>query len=268
MENRLRQCLKEDIRSRVSNKKVAVFLSGGVDSTCCLLSCVDLGLDITAYTFYLQGHVSQDLLASRAITKKLGIKLKEVVVPYSIDRLKEDAKRIIKEYKTTKKTAVQCIHPFLYIMPQVKENDIVSGLYADDLYGTSRKGNIIGHNSKQEFDVFRKNQIAQQDYSCVYIKECAKRHGKNLVTPFIGGTTEEYLMGLDWNQMNGKRPKEIAIKAFDDYYRENAWYRKNSNLQVNSGIREYHDLLLKTDLNKRNHRSVVGVYNDIQKGIV
>lgn len=181
--------------------------------------------------------------------------------------MQEDVFKIIKEYKTAKKTAVQCIHPFIYIMPTVKEKDIISGLYADDLYGTSRKGNIIGRRSKKEFDEYRRKQLAQKDYSCVYIKECARKYGKNLITPFVGGFTEEYLMSLDWKEMNGKRPKMIAVKAFEDYYMKNAWYRKNSNLQVNSGIREYHDLLLNTPMNKRKNKSVTGIYNDILKGV-
>lgn len=263
----LRECLKEDIKSKITSEDVAVFLSGGMDSTCCLLSCIDLGLNITAYSFYLEGHISQDICASREITKKLGIKLNEVIVPYSSYKLQEDVFKIIKEYKTAKKTAVQCIHPFIYIMPTVKEKDIISGLYADDLYGTSRKGNIIGRRSKKEFDEYRRKQLAQKDYSCVYIKECARKYGKNLITPFVGGFTEEYLMSLDWKEMNGKRPKMIAVKAFEDYYMKNAWYRKNSNLQVNSGIREYHDLLLNTPMNKRKNKSVTGIYNDILKGV-
>lgn len=263
----LRECLKKDIKNSITTKDVAVFLSGGMDSTCCLLSCIDLGLNITAYSFYLEGHISQDICASRTITEQLNIPLKEIVIPYSIERLKEDTIKIITEYKTSKKTAVQCLHPFIYIMPSVKEKDIVSGLYADDLYGTSRKGSIIGRKSKKEFDAYRKRQISQKDYSCVYIKECAKRNGKNLITPFVGGFTEKYLLSLDWKEMNESRPKMIAVKAFEDYYKENAWYRRNSNLQVNSGIREYHDLLLNTDLNKRNNKSVTGIYNDILRGV-
>lgn len=39
----LRECLKEDIKSKITSEDVAVFLSGGMDSTCCLLSCIDLG---------------------------------------------------------------------------------------------------------------------------------------------------------------------------------------------------------------------------------
>lgn len=266
--NRFRECICKDIAEGIGNEKnVAVFLSGGIDSTSCLLACIDLGLNITAYTFYLEGHESQDLHASRAISNKINVPLKEIVVPYSINKLQEDTIRIIKEFKTARKTAVQCIHPFLYIIPEVKENTIVSGLYADDLYGTSRKGNIIGRKNKREFDIFRLHSLSQENYSCVYIRKAVEKSGKKLVTPFKGGALQEYLMGLSWEQMNTPVAKYIAVSAFNDYYGRNAWYRKNSNLQVNSGIREYHELLLKTPLNKRNSENVVGIYNDILRGV-
>lgn len=65
-----------------------------------------------------------------------------------------------------------------------------------------------------------------------------------------------------------KEIKMIDVKAFEDFYGSGAWYRKNSNLQCNSGIREYHDLLLRTELNKRKSKNVVAIYNDILKGNV
>lgn len=224
-------------------------------------------MHITAYTFYLEGRKSQDLYAARAITKTLGIRLNETIVPYSLDTLQKDVVRIIHEYKTSRKTAVQCIHPFIYMIPNVNESVVVSGLYADDLYGTSRNGTIIGHKSKSEFDAFRKRSIAQEDYSCVYIKKAVEKSEKKLITPFKGGLLQEYLLSLSWEQMNTPKVKTIAIQAFIDYYGNNPWYRKNSNLQVNSGIREYHDLLLNTPLNRNKHISVVGIYNDILRGL-
>lgn len=186
--NKFREYIKADIQERLeSEKKVAVLLSGGIDSTCCLLACIDLGLDVTAYTFYLKGHKSQDLCAARAITKTLGVRLKEIIVPYSIDSLQTDVIRIIREYRTARKTAVQCIHPFLYIVPNIEEKTVVSGLYADDLYGTSRKGTIIGQKNREAFNSFRRQSIAQQDYSCVYIRKAIEKAGKRLITPFVGG---------------------------------------------------------------------------------
>lgn len=263
-----RRLMLEAVKSESGSSEVAVLLSGGVDSTCVLLACLDAGLDVHAYTFYLNGNESQDVRASRRICGDLGINLTEIVVPYSIDSLMSDTRRIIREFGTTRKTAVQCIHPFLYIVPEVTEYDVFSGLYADDLWGTSRKGNQEGHRGELQFKNYRQGQLRQQDYSCVYIRKCFERSGKSLHMPFISKGVSEYLLSLSWDEMNEPKPKTLAVRAYGDYFSKHNWYRRNSNLQVNSGIREYHDLLLRTELNTRKLKSVTGIYNDIASGRV
>ena len=258
----------EAVRSESSSDEVAVLLSGGVDSTCVLLACLDAGFDVNAYTFYLKGHESQDVRASRRICRDLGIGLTESVVPYSIDSLVADTRRIVREFGTTRKTAVQCIHPFLYVVPEVKEHDVFSGLYADDLWGTSRKGNQEGHGGEARFRAYRQRQLTQQDYSCVHIRRCFERSGKSLHMPFASIGVSEYLLSLSWDEMNRPRPKALAVRAYSEHFSKYGWYRRNSNLQVNSGIREYHDLLLRTELNTRGLKSVAGIYNDIANGRV
>lgn len=263
-----RRLMLEAVRSESGSDEVAVLLSGGVDSTCVLLACLDAGFEVHAYTFYLKGHESQDVRASRRICGDLGIGLTESVVPYSIDSLVADTRRIVREFGTTRKTAVQCIHPFLYVVPDVKERDVFSGLYADDLWGTSRKGNQEGHSGEARFRAYRQRQLTQQDYSCVYIKKCFERAGKSLHMPFVSSGVSEYLLSLSWDDMNRPKPKALAVRAYAEHFSKHDWYRKNSNLQVNSGIREYHDLLLRTELNTRGLKSVTGIYNDIANGRV
>lgn len=258
----------EAVKHESDSEDVAVLLSGGVDSTCVLLACLDAGFNVNAYTFYLKGNESQDVRASRRICRDLGIGLKEIVVPYSISSLVSDTRRIIREYGTTRKTAVQCIHPFLYVAPEVEEHDVFSGLYADDLWGTSRRGNQEGHSGDERFRSYRREQLSQQDYSCVYIKKCFENHGKSLRTPFASEGVSEYLLSLSWDEMNRPRPKALAVRSYNEHYSKHGWYRRNSNLQVNSGIREYHDLLLRTELNTRGLKSVTGIYNDIASGVV
>ena len=43
------------------NGKVGLLLSGGLDSLSVLLSCLDIGIEPTCYTFYLEGNESEDL---------------------------------------------------------------------------------------------------------------------------------------------------------------------------------------------------------------
>lgn len=248
--------------------RAAVLMSGGVDSTCVLLACLDAGIEVTAYTFHLAAHESQDAKASRRICSDLGVRLTEVVVPYSLDALEADVRRIVRTFGTTRKTAVQCIHPFLYVVESVSEDDAFSGLYADDLWGTSRKGAQVARTGRRAFRAYREAQLAQTDYSCAHIAKLFASHGKRLHMPFASTGVSRYLLGLTWDEMNRPRPKALAVRAYPEYFTGRGWYRRNSNLQVNSGIREYHDLLLRTGLNTRGLKSVRGIYNDIAKGVV
>jgi hypothetical protein len=56
------------------------------------------------------------------------------------------------------------------------------------------------------------------------------------------------------------------LNAFNDYFSKQNIYRKNSNLQVGSGIREWHNELLNTELNKNNRKRVDEIYKDIARG--
>lgn len=59
--------------------------------------------------------------------------------------------------------------------------------------------------------------------------------------------------------------KKQTYNAFKEEIDKLHLYRRNSSMQINSGIRELHDELLKTDWNTKGFKSVVGVYNQIIK---
>jgi len=67
-----------DIRSLLLNalqgieeKKVALYLSAGVDSTCAGLALEELGHEVHAYTFMLDGKLSTDFSLARKNAKRL-----------------------------------------------------------------------------------------------------------------------------------------------------------------------------------------------------
>ena len=49
------------------NKKVALLFSGGLDSLSLMISCLDVGIKPTLYSFKLEGIESDDIKASRRI---------------------------------------------------------------------------------------------------------------------------------------------------------------------------------------------------------
>ena len=109
------------------NKKVALLFSGGLDSLSLMISCLDVGIRPTLYSFKLEGIESDDIKASRRIANIYGLKLVEVTIPKNISTLIDDVEFIIEKFKVKKKTQIQCIQPFIHIVKYVEE-DIVLGI--------------------------------------------------------------------------------------------------------------------------------------------
>ena len=74
-----------------------------------------------------------------------------------------------------------------------------------------------------------------------------------------------YILSKDFSQLHKPKLKQLTYDNYKNEIDKYDLYRKNSSLQVNSGVREWHDELLKTELNINNWKSVVGIYNYIFK---
>lgn len=58
--------------------------------------------------------------------------------------------------------------------------------------------------------------------------------------------------------------------AFDDYYKKGAYYRDQTDYsyQINSRLRDLHDMLLESKYNINGHKAIIGLYNDIAKEVL
>ena len=70
-----------------------------------------------------------------------------------------------------------------------------------------------------------------------------------------------YFLQLPVSEIRYGKQKKQTYEAFKQEIDELSLYRRNSSMQVNSGIREFHDELLKSEYNTGNYKSVVGIYN-------
>ena len=233
--------LEEKIRDKNS---VAILFSGGLDSLSLLLSCLDIGIKPVLYTFFLESYESSDIKSSRNIAKIFGLKLIEI------------------PFNTYKKSAVQCVHPFLYAEKLIKEKYVLSGLCADDLYGTSKHMSILSKNY-EEFQRKRLDIISDETSSGYrYIKSIF--HNKIFIAPYKEcRKLIDYFMSLDYKSMNSPKQKYVTYSAYRNVIDRYKLYRRNENLQCASKIREYHDSLLKTDLNTNNYKIVTPIYRNL-----
>ena len=264
----MRKILNEEL-IKYKSKDVALLFSGGMDSLSLLLSCLDVGVRPHLYTFKLKNYESEDYKSSVKISKIFNLKLTVININEDLDLLLEDIKYIIQTFKVKKKTQIQCIYPFIHILKEVKEEYILSGLCADDLYGTSRKMQELGRKDLDEFNKKRlkiHNDITSSSY--VYIKQLFEKEGFKFIAPYKSNKElVNYIMNKNFKDLHSPKQKNIMYESYKSELEKYKLYRRNSNLQCNSRIREFHDKLLKTYLNVNNNKSVIAIYNRLYKEI-
>lgn len=267
----LRRYINNHLQSKIKNKnEVSILFSGGLDSLSILFSCLDLKIEPHLYTFYLKNYESEDILTSRKIANIYNLQLTEVIIDdEDINKLIKDVKYIIQNFKIYKKTHVQCVYPFLYIIPKIKEKYVLSGLCADDLYGTSRS--MAKHYKNIEsFNNIRNEKINNLNSSAyLQIRTLVESYDKVFITPYKEDKNIlNYFSALNYKAMNSPKQKNIMYLDYKNEIDKNKLYRRNNSLQCCSHIREWHDKLLNTKLNTNNYKIINPIYKNLYKILV
>lgn len=251
------------------NTGVALAFSGGMDSLSLLLSCLDVGIRPHLYTVRLESFVSNDIKASRRIAEIYGLEITEVVIEESIEYLLDDIEFIIKNLQTKLKTKIQCLQLFYHMLQHVKEPILLSGLCADDLYGTSKNMRIVCSKDTDLFEWKRRTDYANPDASAYsHIKKLCGIFDVTLVAPYKDNKElADMILAIDPKELHKPKEKNLTYQSFKTEIERDNLFRKNANMQCDSRIREYHNTLLKTELNQKGFKSVTGIYNQLYKEI-
>lgn len=265
----LKNYIEEYLNNEIKDKKnIAVLFSGGTDSLTCLFSLLNLGIKPTLYSFHLESVIHRDIEVSMKVAKHFKLKHEIVSIPESIDQLQRDVIHLTQVMNLQRKTNVQCTYPFLHVLPRIKEKYVVSGLCADDLYGTSKSMSIKYANDKEGFDKARVKTFANQ-LSSAYasIKQVVESYNKVFLAPYRNEKVIDYFMNKTWKELNSPKQKQVAVDSYKEYFDELNVYRRNVNLQVGSKIREWHNELINTELNKNKRNRVDEIYKDLHKEV-
>ncbi len=246
---------------------VAISFSGGSDSTCLLFSLLELGFNPVLYNYHVEGVFSEDKKRAEIIASQFGLKLVKCPIPYSIDILKDDIFRLIK-IGVRGKVCIQCCHGHLYVAEKLTENVIVNGSGIDGLIGSYtniiRRPEISKEDNKELFDEERQkhldntNDDAMLDQQAIYSNRC--------VFPFRTEKMINALMSRSWRELNKPRLKYAVVSEYPEFKRlPKGYYRDRGSQQIMAGTRDFHDLLLGSDLNVNGWQSVVGIYNYMEK---
>jgi asparagine synthetase B (glutamine-hydrolysing) len=262
----LRSCIKEQVGD---NQQVALLFSGGSDSLSILWCLLDLGITPHCYTFHLEDKVSNDVIVSRRVAVAWDIPLTVISIPHQpVKSLYSDICELVQQIRSSRKTHVECVWPFTYLVKEVKEDVVLTGLNADDLWGSS-KGMSIKY-SKQPAAFREKRQQLMEDPTTSgwqFIYEIFSQQGKQLLAPYRHSKIIQFLCSLSWQQLNRPKQKMPIVVGFANEFQKAAVWRVNDNLQCGSGIREYMARMMSDkDTNPYNRKSMRGIYKDMLNG--
>lgn len=244
-----------------SEKKVAVLFSGGIDSLTCGFAAQELGLEVIAYTFKIENIPNLDAEVAEDCAKTMGWKFVLNEVPTS--NLQEDFIQLSKIWKCKKKTQFECTWPFLYLVPEIKEKYVLSGIAADGHYGLSKKAMIHFKQPKDKFDSFRKDYFINNPNPAGQIQQfdLLSHYEKIQVAPYLDMRIFDFFQKFDWFQINRPKEKQMIIDSYPKLFAKTA-IRRHTNLQIVSGVREVFETLLNTELNFNNRSRVMDLCRD------
>lgn len=250
-----------------SDDDCALALSGGTDSVTALFAMLEAGKKPHCYTFHMDGIESVDLKSSRNLCSHFGLELTEVSIDSTDSGMIKDIEAVLPYCELVKKTIIQCMIPWKYMYPAIREKKIIQGIGGDDLFGTQRKVQVLLHNGGDDaIREFRKLYRNDLHYSEGNIIRYASVFGKENIE-FYSKAMEDFLLEYSLYAINKPFMKYASVEAFRDYYNKGNFYRDQTehSYQINSKLRDCHGRLLQSEYNKGNHKAIIGLYNDIAR---
>lgn len=244
--------------------KVALLLSGGVDSLGILFCLQELGKEIQPYTFYLENTKSPDLAMSRKVSKMYGYDLIEIPIPR--ETIKEDIINLIQNYNCKTKVAIETNIHMLHTFPKIKEKVVTSGLFSGTLLGTAKYEVIAYRNDPKGFNENRQKVFDNYDnYDLGFLKQFSKEYDVKISVPYWDKDILRFMLMFDHNYLNKPYQKWIIINGFKNKFKQTG-IRKEKPYQIGSGMRRYCETFLNDpEFNFNNRKRMLDVYRDLVK---
>lgn len=214
--------------------KIAISTSGGIDSSSLVVSALDEGKNVSVFSFTFEDFESTDFLAAKKLAIKYNLPFIDVLLPKCQQTIYATIKLIISECRVKKKTAVECIFPFVFLadkMLQLEHNCLLSGNAADGHFGLSKKAMIHFKEPLSKFNQFRHDYFSNKDSAQVKtLKEYCLKKGINLCTPYFEPKIFSLFIDRTWDELNKPRQKEAIRIEFPDL--DDLAIKPHSNLQM------------------------------------
>lgn len=264
----IRKTITNILNNETTSDTMYILLSAGVDSQSVLFSCLELGKKVVIVSFTREDHESRDFVCAREIAKQLDLEFIPVLLPTDVKNITETLLELAANHDCRLKTDFECMYPMLYaykaIEKHAKENNIAdinitSGLGADTYYLLSKKASI---HYKNRPDEYRDLLYFNPNYSqrCKHEAFCKKK-GFNHVMPYFRDEVYNLFKGKSKKEVNSPKEKNDVREQYKDELIENLVFKHTSFQKGDSLISDIFPILLDTEWNTNNWRSVTGIYN-------
>jgi hypothetical protein len=263
--NDLRRLLRGIVTGMSRDDRVGLLLSAGIDSVSTGIVCQEIGKEVHAYTYELQGYRSRERERVETIARHFGWRLHVVTVP--THNLALDFKRLAIQYGCKKKVQFEVTLPLLYVIPAIEEREVWTGFNADDHYGNTReplldqarlnRDGVGGAERKRLFDEYRRDIYKKFDEpgssdTWWFARDVAARHGKELLDPYADPAIREYFARFDHDDLSSLG-KPIVREALADQLNglPDSAIAKGVRLQIGGRVDElFRTLLANPDINR------------------
>jgi hypothetical protein len=174
------------------------------------------------------------------------------------------------------KVWVEVLRPMTYVVAALNLNGFskaLTGFCADAYYGSGvAASKILHYEGFDAWHAYRMKYVEHPLNADAVVKRWAAERDVDLHDCWADKGVRDLMMSKGPDQLQKPKPKWYAVEAFPEFWkpwlektRQRArWYRENSPLQVSSGIREDHHMLLEDKhINKRGRKAVIALYYDL-----
>jgi len=244
---------------------MALEFSGGTDSTCLLFSLLALGYRPNLYTYRLEGIDSEDLLRAEYIADRYGLDLTVCEIPYDYEILVKDIKRLIR-LGIFGIVAIQVNHGHLYTSETITEPLVLNGGGPDEFLGSYKDFMLNGSSqNKAIFDAFRRKKFSEPDFaSRISLRKIFT--GREVLLPFTSQDILDYALRFSWEEINKPIRKGLLIKDYPELNDlPEKFQPKRGNQYFIAGVKEFHEVLLRSSYNRKGYKRIDGVYREIKR---
>ena len=249
-----------------------------MDSSCLVLAVQDAGMKPIIVSFTLNDRKSIDFIAARKLAKYFKLSFIPVYIPITPEFVIKTTIKNMKEFGLKKKTDIECMFAFLYMIDYLKNigaSNLLTGMCNSHFLLSNHKtikklhleissfqkmkdkyyswlivdGKRVGEGTEQK-------QVKTIELVCANydIKFCA---------PFWTESVYKFFYNMTYQQLNKPRQKEILRKAFPEL--DELKIQKEQNFNVgDSGISE----LVGETMRKKftpNKKTPISAYNYLWK---